>query len=405
MQRHNESRSRRSPKTATRPDLIKPSVLVSAATLALALCACTPGAGTSSQTAADGPQSAEVRTACERAEAATAEVEFKAPGGPVDGNALKGRSIYIIPIINTGTVTDYTSQMEEGARLLGANVVTIDAKGSVPAAVTAFNQAIARGADVIVNVAVQPDLVKEPMTRAQAAGITVIDVMNSQPDEAAPQGVDGRVSWDTEKAGRWRMDKAICDTNGQLKLGVISSDDLPMTKHLRAGMQQEFDELCSDECKIVETDVASANWATGLASATTSLVQQNPDLNYVMPAWGGMTIPVLPTMNRIDSGNRIQMSSNDLESALFGPLRAGEITADVGTSVGALAWPTLDQALRLVSGQEPVVEEGPARMVTSDMADEMGLSADNSVMENQTLIFGDLTTGDGYKELWGLGNS
>ncbi|WP_213576537.1 substrate-binding domain-containing protein [Rhodococcus sp. USK13] len=384
------------------PGLKKLSGCAAVVVLTLGFAGCTSGGSSSSDGVTDGPRSAQVQTACDRAEAGTAEVQFKAPGGAVDGTALEGKSIYVIPIINTGTVTEYTRQMEEGGALLGASVVTIDAKGSIPAAVTAFNQAIARGADVIVNVAVQSDLVKEPMLKAQAAGIKVIDVVNGQPDEKAPEGVDGRVSWDYIKGGKWRMDKAICDTNGHLELGLISSDDLPTGKYLMEGMQAEFDELCTDDCSIVTANVPSANWATGLASATTSLVQKNPNLNYLMPAFGGMVVPVLPTMNRIDPRGEIQVSSFDLESALFEPLKSGEIRADVGTSFGGLAWPTFDQALRLVSGQAAVIEEGPARMVTSEMAESLGLSADNSMIENRTLIFGNLATGDDYKKLWGI---
>ncbi|WP_179377926.1 substrate-binding domain-containing protein [Rhodococcus sp. ACS1] len=399
---------RSSPKSRRQnlPALLRLSGCAAVLSLVVGASGCTSGSSSSSTDhAADGPQSAQVKTACERAAAGTAEVQFKAPGGPVDGTALKGKSIYIIPIINTGTVSEYTKQMEEAAGLLGASVVTIDAKGSIPNAVSAFNQAIARGADVIVNVAVQPELVKAQMLNAQSQGIKVIDVMNGQPDSEKPEGVDGRVSWDTMKAGKWRMDQAICDTNGTLKAGFISSDDLPMTKFLRAGMQAEYDELCTDDCSLVTTNVSSSNWATGLAQATTSLVQKNPDLNYLLPAWGGMVVQILPTMTRIDPGNKIQLSSNDLEPALLKPLAAGDNKADVGTSVGALAWPTLDQALRLVSGQKAVIEEGPARMVTSEMAESMGLSSDKSTLDNQTLIFGDLVTGDGYKALWGLTDS
>ncbi|PBC35643.1 hypothetical protein CJ179_47170 [Rhodococcus sp. ACS1] len=385
------------------PALLKLSGCAAALLLVVGFSGCTSGSNSSStDDAADGPQSAQVKTACERAAAGTAEVQFKAPGGPVDGTALKGKSIYIIPILNSGSVTEYTAQMEQAAGLLGASVVTIDAKGSIPNAVSAFNQAIARGADVIVNVAVQPELVKAQMLKAQSQGIKVIDLLNGQPDAKAPEGVDGRVSWDYVQGGKWRMDQAICDTNGKLKLGYISSDDIPAGKLLLEGLQAEFGELCTDDCSMVQTNVSSANWATGTAPAATNMVQKNPDLNYLMPAFGAMVVQVLPTMNRIDPNNKIQLSSFDLESSLFAPLKSGEIKADLGTSVGGLTWPTLDQALRLVSGQPAVVEEGPVRMVTSEMAESLGLNADNSSVENQTLIFGDLVTGDGYKALWGI---
>lgn len=102
------------------PGLKKLSGCAAVVVLTLGFAGCTSGGSSSSDGVTDGPRSAQVQTACDRAEAGTAEVQFKAPGGAVDGTALEGKSIYVIPIINTGTVTEYTRQMEEGGCAAGS---------------------------------------------------------------------------------------------------------------------------------------------------------------------------------------------------------------------------------------------------------------------------------------------
>ncbi|WP_143549066.1 hypothetical protein [Rhodococcus sp. ACS1] len=52
------------------------------------------------------------------------------------------------------------------------------------------------------------------------------------------------------------------------------------------------------------------------------------ELNYLMPAFGGMVVPVLPTMNRIDPRGNIQVGAFDLETSLIEPLMAGEMQRD-----------------------------------------------------------------------------
>lgn len=367
------------------------------ASAVLLISAC--GAGSSGSSADDSEAAA---AACAAASEATTSVIGASPTEPVNGAALKGKSIWIIPVNNAGTVTQYINNMKAVAADLGAQVTTFDAKGSIPSAINGVNQAIAQGADVIVNIALNPTLVEKVLTQAQAKGIKVIDVVNSQPGTPAPAGADASVSWDYEGAGFARTAQAICDTKGSLKAGFVSADDIPVTALQFSGVNRALKELCPDTCSLETINVPSAQWATGLAPAVTNLFQRNPDLNYLMPAYGAMNSPMAAAMKRINAGGKITVNAWDLQPELVGPLVSGEISSDVGAAFGALAYPTIYQSLRILNDQEPVEVAGSWRMVTSKLANELGLRADASPEATQALIFGeDVVEGVDYKALWG----
>ena len=168
------------------------------------------------------------------------------------------------------------------------------------------------------------------------------------------------------------------------------------------GLTSEMHSLCPNTCTMTTTNVPVAQWATGLGTAAANLLQRNPNINYMMPSFGAMVTPVLATLKRVDPTGKIPVSSFDQEPELIPELTAGRITADVGTSFGALAWPTIDQALRIESGQKPVVEAGPVRMVTTALGNKLGLSASKSDTANNVALFGDLVTGQPWLKLWGV---
>lgn len=383
------------------------SVAVLIAVAALALTACSSSkpasAGADASGSTTGSVSKAVASACQRAKAATAPVSFHAAGGPVDPKVIKGKSIYIVAVAQAVNVVQFTDQMKQAAGLLGATVNEESANGSIEAAVTDIKQAVSSGAAVIIIVAIDPTLLKQALQNAQAKGVTTIDVLNSQPDAAPPPGLDGRVSWNYIQGGKWRMDQAICDTNGKLKLGFISSSDIPVGALQMQGLRSEMKALCPTNCSMTTTDVPSAQWATGLSQAAVNLVQRNPSINYVMPEFGPMVTTVLSALHQQVASGKIKMSSFDQSPDVVSALKSGEIKSDVGTSVADLAWPTLDEALRLMNKQKAVVENVPVRLVTSAVANQLDLSAqDSSGMINAQKIFGAASIDAAYKKLWGL---
>ncbi|MFI5426583.1 sugar ABC transporter substrate-binding protein [Aeromicrobium sp. UC242_57] len=319
----------------------------------------------------------------------------------MDGSALKGKSIWIVTINNAGTVEQFVDNTKEVASELGATVGFFDSKGSIPNAIKGINQAVAQGADVIVNMALNPALVEKSMVAAQKKGIKVVDVVNSQPETPPVTGTDGRVSWDYIGGGAARTAQAICDKKGELNLAFISADEIPVTALQYEGVQKSMKELCPETCKITKLDVPSAQWATGLAPAVTNLFQRNPDLNYLMPAYGDMITPLASTLKRINPDGKITVGSWDLQPEYVKPLLAGELSSDVGAAFGALAYPMIYQSLRLLNGEDPTALAGSWRMVTTSVGKELGLDPVDSPVEMQRKIFGEnVVDGTEYRALW-----
>jgi ABC-type sugar transport system substrate-binding protein len=376
------------------------AVVTAVSSLALAVTACgSAGTGGADENSPEAIKAKKL--ACEAASKATDSVIGEPPTEKVDGSALKGKSIWIITINDAGTVKQFVSNTESVAEELGATVGFFDAEGSIPNAIKGIDQAVAQGADVIVNMALNPSLVERSMVAAQEQGITVIDVVNSQPEADLVTGTDGRVSWDYIGGGAARTAQAICDTNGSLNLAFISADEIPVTALQYEGVETTMEELCPDTCELTKLNVPSAQWATGLAPAVTNLFQRNPNLNYLMPAYGDMITPLTGTLKRINPDGNIGVNSWDLQPEYVKPLLEGELSADVGAAFGSLAYPAIYQILRLLNGEKPAALTGSWRMVTTELAKELDLDPSASPVEIQQKIFGEeVVEGTAYRALW-----
>ncbi len=76
--------------------------------------------------------------------------------------------------------------------------------------------------------------------------------------------------------------------------------------------------------------------------------------------------------------------------------QGGPVKMDVGESITWIGYATMDQALRILSGEPPLDNaSAPLRVFTADNADELGTPADNEKGYDPAFI-------DGYLELWGL---
>jgi ribose transport system substrate-binding protein len=390
--------------------LLVPLALVVAA-VALAACGGSGdsstggGGGTESDSTEGGGEaaSANVAGACERAKEASQEPVWKAPGGPTDGSVIKGKSVYAVIVFPATPVQAYMKTLKQAGSELGFEVTEYNAEGTVPKATAGIQQAIGRGADILIVLAVPSEALQKPLEEARAKGMTVVDAYNSTPDAPPPPGVQGRISWDYGEGGEARMAQAICETEGDLHAGLISSLDIKVGNDLKAGLEKEIADKCPETCSLTSTDVPGAKWATGVAPATANLIQGNPDINYLFPMFGGMATSALPTVKRVDPSGNIGVSSNDMEINQFGAVESGELKSDAGSDLGAGAWATVDQLIRLLNGEKPVIEAQPWRLLTTEVANELNLSSDESHYEEEMakLFPSEYTEGTGYKKLWG----
>ena len=101
-------------------------------------------------------------------------------------------------------------------------------------------------------------------------------------------------------------------------------------------------------------NVLIPDWPTKLSTTTRSLLTANPNLNYILPLYDGMTIYMVPAINGILAAkNKVKVASFNatpvvIQNELAKP---GPLAADVGGPNQWYGVALADQALRVLAGQ------------------------------------------------------
>jgi ABC-type sugar transport system substrate-binding protein len=376
--------------------------LSAAASLVVAACSSSSTGTGGSNTSGTSTTSSNVAAACAFAAQATKPVTFQAPGSPVPGSVIKGKNVWFIE--DNASSPQLTIIVDEARVIgseLGASVHAYDAQGDVNLAATGVRQATGQGANVIIDLGVNPLSLTQPLEAAQAKGIYTMDVDNSLPDAAPPPGLDARVSWDWLGAAKARMANAICATDGKLNVGMIGDSSFTVSQPTLQGLQDAIAEWCPTTCSMDTTQVPVAEWATGLGPATSNMIHAHPNLNFFMPEFGTMDTYVLPALAEADPSGRLKVNAFQLDFSTIGDVESGKMLSDVGISYDWLTYQVYDQALRLLDHQKPIVTGIPFRMVTPKIATQLGLSSSASTPQNAAKVFGDSYIA-GFMKLWGV---
>lgn len=364
------------------------------AAVGLSACGSAGGSGTTS-----GANSAAVREACNFADKATKPVSFVTPGPSVRGAAMKGKSIWLIDLVSSDTVSAYTAALTQAASSLGATVHSYNAQGSIANAATGIRQAIGQKADVIVDVAITPQSLSAPLKEAERKGIITIDYENANYDAPELPFMDARVSWDYTYAGKVRVAQAICQTNGNLKLGLLTSSGVDVAQAELDGIKAAMKTWCSSTCEMNTIDVAPAQWVTGLPTATRDIINRANGMNYLMCEFDSMQVYAYPALRAANPSGDIKTNGLNLDFDFYNDIASGHIQGDIGVSLSWLGYATVDQALRLLNHQKPLTLRVPTRLVTPEIAQQVNLKSSDGYANGAKKIFGDSFI-SGYQSLW-----
>lgn len=334
--------------------------------MALALSGCSSPAdnGTEENTgAASGSCVDEVESSVS---AAMEPNELVAPTDSLDLDSLSGKSIWYITNSQNQFSAEMSAGVEEAGEAAGVEITVFDGQNSTSRYSEGISQAIARGADGIILMAVQPAVVAEDLVAAAEAGVAVLSTLNTNPDDEVAPNTIGNFTADYSADGRLMGEWALYDSECSANAVVVQSSPVNVWNIAAEGIVAAFDEHCPDDCAVEVLDIDPANIATDTGAQLQTALQVDSSIDYVLPVWDSAIPYVAPAVAA--TGSNAKVLAHDGISASLEMIAAGQ--DQYGTVAmappGWIGWAAFDSVARAVAGQELPGYVIPTRLVTPE---------------------------------------
>jgi len=390
------------------PKHVRRVVVASALAAALVAAGCGSGddsaenasATPAASSEATSPNMAQAKKAIEEAEAIP---EFTLDAPAFDASKAKGKTLFLVPITsNDQFAAAIDKEMKILGDELGLKVVEFNNQGSPTEWAKGIDQAISQKADAIAMIAGgDPALVLPQLKRAKAAGIPAIISHYYQSGEVPKNVSDvmaAFVQGTFHQAGRLMANYAYVNTDGEPYPLIVEAAEAAPSAGMVKAIKDELKSLCPD-CSSKTINVPVADWATKMRGAVQSALVQDPKINYVLPLYDSMSIGAQAGV--MAAGKKTPIASYNGTPAVLKLIQDGDIVQmDAGENVNWIAYATMDQALRLLSGEPPVPDSDnnqrlPLRVFDDNNIDEAGSPPVAGKGYGDAYV-------DGYRKLWGL---
>ncbi len=374
-----------------------------AVVIGLALTACSTGSsssGSSGGAAGGGAVSDAVKANVERYKGLPT---FTAPGPQVDISKLKGKSMFVIPLVPNPFNESIQNTMREIAQKVGMKFTLYPNQGQASQWVQGMNQAITAKPDIIVlSTAPDPRVLQPQLTAAKKAGIPVVvthfydDSSPTPPDcEGCAAGVTALVTAPFNVAGKAAADWIINDSGGKANALVIGGADILPSPGTVDTVKKEFQDSCPD-CKVTVANIPVSEWNTKTQGEVQAALNKDPTIDYVYPLYDAMVAGAVPAVQTLGRKGKVKVVSYNGSPYVLKYIQDNNIAAmDVGEDTVGIGYASMDQSFRILSGMQPVDERTPIRIWDSTNVKDSGTPPQAGVGYGNALP-------DGFSKLWGL---
>ena len=321
--------------------------------------------------------------------------EFVAPGDSFDAASLDGKNVLVVVFSQQAAqLVTLADGVKSAADKVGLQTNFINADANQTAASAAIQQGITQKVDAIILDGVPAALFTKDIQAAGDANIPVVAATIGT--EYTTPGLFGLSSADYNLVGQLMASAAIVKQDGAPVVAGTLTFTNPAVPDAVAGIKDVFDG-CGSACSIpATTNVEPSNWATGLGSAATSMIQANPDLTTIF-AVPDDTMGLLAAAG-INPGTAPNVTLIAAQGSGAGPLgvvqKGGAFSIDIGQSAAWTGWGAVDQAMRAMLELKPGKNVTPPRFLNTDALKGVDVN-------DQDAIYGDAYVA-GFSKLWGL---
>jgi len=330
---------------------------------AISLTACTTGDVTDDATTGGSETaelSAEAQAALDKAYEGVGSTLEEIPAVTVE----EGLNFYVMSCGESNpTCSQPAAAMADAAETAGWNATIVDGKLNPEGFATAIRQAIAGGADVLVPVGISCSAAQAAFQEAKDAGVTIVG--GGGVDDCDPKLWDSERLWLEDAPlpspfmvmGMLQADYVFGKTDGDPKTVVVNMTSNPWGALVTEAFQNELKALGGGEAvEIVDiSDVESADGS--LNQKIVSALLAHPEANsLVMPTDGYLVGGLAAAIDQAGLADKIISVGGFGSEAAIDMIRNGQpgITATIGQAMIWEAWGSVDTAIRVRAGQDPI---------------------------------------------------
>jgi ribose transport system substrate-binding protein len=375
--------------------------IVGVAAIALALSACSTGSDTAAPSS--GASNAVSSAVTDNVAKYKGLPTFTPPGEKIDPSTLKGKSIFLIPLVPNPFNQNIQETMQGIAEKVGMTLTIYPNQGTPSEWVQGMNAALTAKPDLIVlSTAPDPRTLQPQLAQAKAAGIPVLvthfyDDSSPVPPacEGCAAGVTALVTAPFNVAGKAAADWIIADSKANANVLLIGGADVLPSPATLDTIKQEFTDQCP-ACKVTIKNIPVSDWNTKTQGEVQSALTADPSINYVYPLYDAMVAGAVPAVQTLGKTGQVKVVSYNGSPYALKYIQDGDIVVmNVGEDTVGIGYASMDQAFRILLGKPTVDERTPIRIWDKTNVNEAGTPPETGKGYGSALS-------DGFLQLWGL---
>ena len=282
----------------------------------------------------------------------------------------------------------------EAAERLGWEGKILYTEFSAAKTVSAFEQAIALGADAVVTQGIVPSQYKSSIKKLHDSGAILVTTYSDFPpsDEYA----QAEISENSRGFGEVGGAKAVVEAEGEGQFAIFNFPEYLVLRHQTEATQEKLEECAG--CEVLPIiDITSAEAEKTMPTATSTMLQQNPDLTAFFTGIDTfVTNYQMPVVRQ--QGSEVGIYTYLGGKPTLEAVEKEEINAVVTFPLLWGGWAAVDNIARLFANQKPNTGGLPQRLISTENVGEA----------LQTLGPKGFWDADGfdyqgeYEKLWGL---
>jgi ribose transport system substrate-binding protein len=298
---------------------------------------------------------------------AKAKIAMSNPSGltittPLTKKPPTGKLIVSIQNANDVAAVE-NAAAEQAAHALGWTLKVVTEGSGVEDPVTAFESALALHPAAIHYSGTPATLLKTQLAEAKAQGVAVIP--DAITDPLTPPMVSNTISGSgmVTRQGVQLADYVAAQSDGKANVQMFTLPVYPILTDFDNGFTTELARVCPD-CRVAQNPQQETDIGTNTPGAVVSVLQKDPDTNWVIFSLGVLETGVLPALKSAGLASKVSIGGITPSQSNLEEMKQGQDEVWSGFSTPIEGWMYIDALARYFVGDPQVSADVPNQLIT-----------------------------------------